>query len=138
MARIADRMEFEGLVPVARWKGCGSDTNMYRQKIRGIYTCAAGLGALTKNRCVLATSHVPTMRPVLAATQSTTIDHITNGRFALNIVCGCFRNEMELFGGSLMEHDKTCDYGAELLDVMIKRWTIDGEHFNVRGRFEIT
>ena len=140
LARIADRMEFEALVPVARWKGFGGETNMNGQNFE-VYTWAAGLGALTKNSCVLATSHVPTMHPVLAAKQSTTIDHITNGRFALNIVCGWFRNEMELFGGGLMEHDKAYDYAAEWLDVMIKLWTIDGEfnhegeHFNVQGGF---
>jgi len=78
------------------------------------------------------------MRPVFAAKQSTTIDHITNGRFAPNIVCGCFRNEIELFGGGLMEHDKAYDYATEWLDVIIKLWTIDGEYFNVRGKSHIT
>lgn len=140
LAKLADEMEFEALVPVARWKGFGGETNMNGSNFE-VYTWAAGLGALTEKTCVLATSHVPTMHPVMAAKQSTTIDHITNGRFALNIVCGWFRNEIELFGGGLMEHDEAYDYAAEWLEVMIKLWTIEGEfdhdgkYFQVKGGF---
>ena len=136
LALLADEMEFEAMVPVARWKGFGGATNMNGTNFE-VYTWAAGLGALTENSCVLATSHVPTMHPVMAAKQATTIDHITNGRFALNVVCGWFRNEMQLFGGTLMEHDEAYGYAAEWLEVMIKLWTIDGEFDHIGKYFEI-
>ena len=47
---------------------------------------------------VFATSHVPTVHPIMAAKQATTIDHITGGRFALNIVTGWYKPEIEMFG----------------------------------------
>ncbi len=39
----------------------------------------------------------------MAAKQATTIDHITGGRFALNVVTGWHRPEMEMFGAPLMD-----------------------------------
>ena len=47
----------------------------------------------TKRIGVLTTSHVPTVHPIMAAKQATTVDHISGGRFALNIVCGWFAPE---------------------------------------------
>ena len=47
---------------------------------------------------VFTTSHVPTVHPVMAAKQAATVDHISKGRFALNIVCGWFAPELEMFG----------------------------------------
>jgi alkanesulfonate monooxygenase SsuD/methylene tetrahydromethanopterin reductase-like flavin-dependent oxidoreductase (luciferase family) len=46
---------------------------------------------------VFATSHVLTIHPIMAAKQATTIDHITGGRFALNVVTGWHRSEIEMF-----------------------------------------
>ena len=52
---------------------------------------------VTDHSCIFSTSHVPLVHPVAAAKQCATIDHISGGRFALNIVCGWFRNEFEMF-----------------------------------------
>ena len=64
----------------------------------------------------ITTSHVPTVHPVMAAKQATTVDHISNGRFALNVVCGWFRPELEMFGAPLMEHDMRYEYAAEWVE----------------------
>ena len=93
VARLADEMHFEAIVPIARWKGFGGETNTGGENFE-TYTWAAGLGALTENSCVLATSHVPTVHPIMAAKHATTIDHITGGRFALNVVCGWVKDEI--------------------------------------------
>ena len=51
------------------------------------------------NYCtVLATVHVPLVHPLMVAKMATTIDHVTGGRFAMNIVCGWFKNEFDMFG----------------------------------------
>ena len=140
VGQLAGAMHFEAIVPVARWKGCGGLTNTGGESFE-TFTWATGLGALTENSCVLATCHVPTVHPLMAAKQTTTIDHITNGRFALNIVCGWVKDELELFGRSLMAHDEAYDYAAEWLEVMRKLWTIEGEfdhegkYFSLKGAF---
>jgi alkanesulfonate monooxygenase SsuD/methylene tetrahydromethanopterin reductase-like flavin-dependent oxidoreductase (luciferase family) len=87
---------------------------------------------------VFATVHVPTMHPVLAAKQATTIDHIGKGRFALNVVTGWNRREIELFGSPLLEHGKRYEAAEEWISIMKLLWTSDapidfvGNYYEVR------
>jgi dimethylsulfone monooxygenase len=129
----ADRAGFEALVPVARWKGFGGDTN-FNGTCYETYTWAAGLSAVTDNIGVFSTSHVPTVHPIMAAKQATTIDHISNGRFALNIVCGWFQPELEMFGAPIMEHDERYVCATEWLDVLKMLWTAE-EEFDFEGKY---
>ena len=104
LAQIADAMEFEALVPVGRWRGFGGITNFNGPGFE-CFSWAAGIGASTKNPAIFATSHVPTVHPIMAAKQAAAIDHITGGRFVLNIVTGWHRDEIEMFGGKMLEHE---------------------------------
>jgi FMNH2-dependent dimethyl sulfone monooxygenase len=70
----------------------------------------------------------------VAAKQATTVDHITNGRFALNIVCGWFTPELEMFGVPQMEHDTRYDYAAEWIEIMKLLWSRE-EEFDYEGKF---
>lgn len=116
LAKIADEAGIEAIVPVARWRGFGGETN-FNGTCFETYTWAAGLGSVAKNAAIFAISHVPAVHPILAAKQATTIDHITGGRFALNIVCGWFQPEMEMFGRPIMEHEKRYEYATEWLNI---------------------
>ena len=133
LARMADRAGFEGLVPVARWRGFGGETN-FNGRCFETYTWAAGLAQATSYSAVFATSHVPTMHPLVAAKQATTIDHISQGRFALNIVCGWFEPEMEMFGRPIMEHEQRYEYAAEWIEIVKRLWT-ETEEWSAKGRF---
>jgi dimethylsulfone monooxygenase len=63
-----------------------------------------------------------------------TIDHIANGRFALNLVMGWFRPESEMFGGVQRDHADRYRYGAEWIEVCKQLWA--GEHpFDHQGDF---
>ncbi len=132
LAKIADEMEFEALVPVGRWKGFGGVTNFNGPGFE-TYSWAAGIGACTKSPAVFATSHVLTVHPVMAAKQATTIDHITGGRFALNVVTGWHRPEMEMFGAPLLEHDDRYRLAVEWLEIIKRLWTEEDE-FDYEGR----
>src|SRR5215467_3413754 len=133
IARTADKYGYEAMVPVARWRGFGGESNFNGTNFE-TYTWAAGLSQATKKIGVLTTSHVPTVHPVMAAKQATTVDHISNGRFALNIVCGWFRPELEMFGAPLMEHDMRYEYAAEWIEIVKMLWTREDE-FNYEGQF---
>ena len=133
LARLADEMEFEALVPVGRWRGFGGPTNFNGAGFE-CFSWAAGIGASTSYSGVFATSHVPTIHPILAAKQATTIDHITGGRFALNVVTGWHKPEIEMFGAKLSEHNARYDMAAEWLDIIKRMWTED-EPFDFEGRF---
>jgi alkanesulfonate monooxygenase SsuD/methylene tetrahydromethanopterin reductase-like flavin-dependent oxidoreductase (luciferase family) len=133
IGQTADRYGYEALVPVARWRGFGGESNFNGTNFE-TYTWAAGLGQATQQICVLTTSHVPTIHPIVAAKQATTVDHITNGRFALNIVCGWFTPELEMFGVPQMEHDTRYDYAAEWIEIMKLLWSRE-EEFDYDGKF---
>jgi FMNH2-dependent dimethyl sulfone monooxygenase len=133
LARMGDEMGFEALVPVGRWKGFGGVTNFNGAGFES-FTWAAGIGASTTRSGIFATSHVPTMHPVMAAKQATTVDHLSNGRFTLNIVTGWYQPEIEMFGEPQMEHDERYERAMEWLDVIKLLWTRE-EEFDFEGRF---
>jgi alkanesulfonate monooxygenase SsuD/methylene tetrahydromethanopterin reductase-like flavin-dependent oxidoreductase (luciferase family) len=133
VAKLADEMGFEALVPVGRWRGFGGVTNFNGPGFE-TYSWAAGIGALTKNACVFSTSHVPTVHPIMAAKQATTIDHITGGRYALNIVTGWHKPEIDMFGAPLLDHDVRYDVAVEWLEIIKRLWTRDDE-FDFDGKY---
>ena len=133
LAKLHDDMEFEAVVPVARWRGFGGVTNFAGPGFE-TYTFAAGVGAQTSYPAVVATSHVPLVHPIMAAKQMITIDHISGGRAALNIVTGWNKPEIEMFGIELREHDARYDMAVEWLEIVKRLWT-EGADFDYEGRF---
>ena len=133
VALLAEEMEFEAIVPVGRFQGFGGSTD-YGGTGFEVYTFAAGLAAATTYPALFATSHVPTMHPVMAAKQAATIDHISGGRFAMNLVMGWHKAEMEMFGPEMLDHDMRYDVGAEWVEIIKRVWQMD-EPFDYDGKF---
>jgi alkanesulfonate monooxygenase SsuD/methylene tetrahydromethanopterin reductase-like flavin-dependent oxidoreductase (luciferase family) len=136
LARMGDQMEFEALVPVGRWRGFGGETNFNGAGFE-CFTWAAGLSSATEHAGLFVTSHVPTIHPVMAAKQATTIDHISDGRIALNIVTGWHTPEIEMFGAKQLPHDERYQVAQEWIDIIRQLWTaeapvnFDGKYFQV-------
>src|ERR1700689_340524 len=82
LARHADRIGLDAVVPVARWRGYGGGSNP-RGGSFGAFFWATGLLASTQRIQVFATCHVPLAHPVLAAKMAATADHVSGGRFGL-------------------------------------------------------
>ena len=133
VARLADEMEFEAIVPLGRYRGFGGETD-YGGTSFEVYTWAAALASGTTYPAIFATSHVPTMNPVMAAKQAATIDHISNGRFTLNVVTGWHKTEMEMFGATMLDHDTRYDAAAEWLEIIQLLWERD-EAISYEGKF---
>ncbi len=133
LAKLADEMEFEAIVPVARWQSFGGATNPQGPGFEA-YTWAAGIGALTAKPGVFATSHVSLNHPIIAAKQSTVIDHISNGRYALNIVTGWNQPEIDMFGQTMLGHAERYACAEEWLAVVKRLWTED-EAFDHEGTY---
>jgi dimethylsulfone monooxygenase len=87
LAKLADEMEFEALVPVARWRGFRGAHDPQGPGFEA-YTWAAGIAASTTRCGVVSTSHVSLNHPIIAAKQCTVIDHISNGRFSSTSCAG--------------------------------------------------
>ena len=133
IAQRADELGFEALVPIARWRGFGGTTN-FNGNCYETYTWAAGLAEATNNIGIFATSHLPTVHPIVAAKAAVTIDHISGGRFGLNLVMGWFSPEMDMFHGAQREHDQRYAFGQQWLDLVEKLWSEPGS-FDFEGEF---
>ena len=133
LAKLAEEMEFEALVPVARWRGFGGATNPQGPGFE-CYTWAAGIGALTSRVGVVSTSHIWASHPIIAAKQSAAIDHITNGRYVLNIVTGWNQPETDMFCLAMLSHEERYACAEEWLSIVKRLWTED-EEFDHEGRF---
>ncbi|GAA5162568.1 LLM class flavin-dependent oxidoreductase [Amycolatopsis dongchuanensis] len=133
LGRLGDAMGFEALVPVGRWRGFGGATDFNGAGFE-CYTWAAAQAALTSRAGIFSTSHVPTIHPVLAAKQATTIDHISGGRFALNVVTGWNKPEIEMFGAPLLPHDERYAVAQEWVDIVVALWTRD-EPYSFEGKY---
>ena len=133
LAKLADEMEFEALVPVARWQGWGGKTNPQGPGFE-TYTWAAGISASTQKAGVVSTSHITINHPIIAAKQSAAIDHISDGRFILNIVTGWVQPEIEMFGQPMLGHEDRYACAEEWITIIKRLWTED-ESFYHEGRF---
>ncbi|MGA7974919.1 MAG: LLM class flavin-dependent oxidoreductase [Pseudolabrys sp.] len=132
-AQMADNAGFEFILPIARWKGFGGELNS-REWSFETFTFAAGLAGFTKNIALFSTVHVPMVHPVFAAKALATVDHASNGRAGLNIVCGWNPAEFALFGVGLKPVEDRYGQGLEWFEIMQRIYT-EKEPFDYDGKF---
>jgi dimethylsulfone monooxygenase len=130
-AQIADRAGLEFILPIARWRGFGG-RNKVREWSFETFTWAAGLAAATEQIGLFMTVHVPLVHPLYAAKALATVDHISQGRAGLNIVCGWNPKEFGMFGTPLVE--KGYDQAAEWLDILERLYASD-QPFDHEGAY---
>ena len=126
IAQAADRAGIEAMIPVARWRGMGGEVNFNHRNFDP-FTWAAGLAAVTERIGIFSTFHIPTVHPVRAAKEVATIDHISGGRFCLNVVAGWNEREIAMFGTPQLEHDERYDVAEDWITLCKELWTREGE-----------
>ena len=87
----------------------------------------------TQKLKVIAAVHPGLWQPVVLGKLAATADHLSNGRFAVNVVSGWFKDEFTHLGEPWLEHDERYRRSAEFLKVLRKVWTEDNVDF--RGDF---
>jgi alkanesulfonate monooxygenase SsuD/methylene tetrahydromethanopterin reductase-like flavin-dependent oxidoreductase (luciferase family) len=133
LAILADEAGIDFMLPIGRWKGYGGDTDYQGETLETV-TWAAGLLARTRRLTVFGTVHAPLIHPVIAAKEFVTADHIGEGRFGLNVVCGWNEGEFEMFGVTQRDHEARYAYAEEWLDAVKQMWS-RAEPFDFDGRF---
>jgi len=133
LAQMADEIGLDFMLPIGRWKGYGGDTD-YQGATLETFNWASGLLASTKRITVFGTIHAPLFNPIMAAKMCVTADHIGEGRFGLNIVCGWNEGEFEMFGVSQRDHDNRYKYAQEWVEVVKKCWSNEDD-FTYEGAF---
>lgn len=138
VALQADAAGFEALVPYARWRSFVSPEHRSGQMFETL-TWAAALAAQTSYSAVMSTCHVSIVHPLMIAKAGATIDAISNGRFALNIVCGWFEPEIEMFNALKLGHEQRYRYAEEWTTVLKRLWSeqdafdYSGEYIRIAG-----
>jgi FMNH2-dependent dimethyl sulfone monooxygenase len=134
VAEQADRAGYEAIVPYARWRAF-----VHPQHPSGYvfdsFTWAGAIAARTTYSAILSTAHAPAIHPLICAKAGATVDHVSSGRFGLNIVCGWFGPEFEMFGGEgILNHEDRYAYADEWITAVKRLWT-DDDAFDFQGRF---
>ncbi len=134
IAQAADRAGFDALIPVARWRGMADPARREAHRSFETFTWAAGVAAVTERIQVFATFHVPVAHPLSAAKQIATVDHISGGRFALNVVAGWNVEEFRMFGIEQRGHDDRYAVADEWMTFLDQIYAADAE-FDFSGQF---
>jgi alkanesulfonate monooxygenase SsuD/methylene tetrahydromethanopterin reductase-like flavin-dependent oxidoreductase (luciferase family) len=129
----ADRAGFEAMVPISRWKGFGGPTGHWDRSFE-TFGWGAGLAEATERIQIFTTCAVPLFHPVMAAKMGATLDHISNGRWGLNIIPGWLGTEFKMFGIELGARGSRYKLAQEWITIVNRLWT-ESEEFDFDGEF---
>jgi FMNH2-dependent dimethyl sulfone monooxygenase len=100
------------------------------------WSTAAALAAVTETLEVMVAVRPSFHPPALLAKQAATIDRISGGRLALNVVSAWWKDEARRYGVAFDEHDDRYARTSEWLDVVTAAWhtpkvSYTGKYYNV-------
>jgi FMNH2-dependent dimethyl sulfone monooxygenase len=144
LAVRADELGFDLVFGLAQWLGKGGygGTMRYREIGLDPMITTAALAPLTKNIVLISTVHVIYhWHPLHLAKIGATIDHMSNGRWGVNIVTGYRPAESAMFGLPQPDHDTRYAMASEFLGAMQRLWDSDenvtfaGKYYRMRDAF---
>ncbi|KIN91448.1 dimethylsulfone monooxygenase SfnG [Thauera sp. SWB20] len=128
LAQIAENAGFDYALSQIRFTaGYGAE---YQHE--SVAISHALLAATEKLRVIAAVLPGP-WHPAVLAKQIATIDQLTGGRVAVNVVSGWFRGEFHGIGEPWLEHDERYRRSQEFIEVLKGIWTQD--NFTYKGDF---
>lgn len=101
------------------------------------WTSTAGLATITKHIELMPAVRPAFKHPVLVAKMASNIDHMSNGRMALNLVSGWWQKESDAMGLPSLPHDDRYQRSKEYLTILKGLWTqrhfsFSGQHYQVK------
>ncbi|MEU7087173.1 dimethylsulfone monooxygenase SfnG [Streptomyces achromogenes] len=87
----------------------------------------------TQRLKVIAAVHPGLWHPGVLAKLGATADHLSHGRFAVNVVSGWFKDEFTALGEPWLEHDERYRRAEEFITALRRLWTED--HAELAGDF---
>lgn len=87
------------------------------------WSTAAALAAVTETLELMVAVRPTFHSPALLAKQAANIDHISNGRLALNVVSSWWEQEARMYGVDFEQHDDRYGRTSEWLDVLNGVWS---------------
>ncbi len=100
------------------------------------WSAATALAAITERIEIMPAIRPTFKHPVTVAKQAASIDHISGGRAAINLVTGWWQREAEAMGLTALAHDERYARSEEFLTVLKGLWTqrhfsFSGQHFQI-------
>lgn len=129
IAIAADQLGFESILIAQQTVS----TRVADAEVLEPWTAAAAIAEATRNIEIIAAIKPYLYNPGVLAKQALGIDHISAGRFAINVVNGWFVPEMRKLGIPIRDHDERYEYGAAWLAVV--RRLLVGQTVTERGRY---
>lgn len=134
----AEAYGFDFVFGLQQWlpKGGFGGESHYRENFLDPFISTVALAPLTSRIITISTVHVlyGNWHPLHLARFAATADHISGGRFGLNIVTGYDAAEPLMFGMDRVEHDARYDRAHEFSSIMEDLWD-GGDNVTFTGRF---
>jgi FMNH2-dependent dimethyl sulfone monooxygenase len=97
------------------------------------WTTAAALASVTSNLELMNAIRPGFRLPAVTAKMAANIDHISGGRFSLNVVSAWWEQEMREYGGQWVAHDQRYERTREFIEVMCGMWS--EPEFSYQGKY---
>jgi FMNH2-dependent dimethyl sulfone monooxygenase len=133
----AEELGFDLVFGLAQWLGKGGygGEMQFRANATDPLLVTAGLAPLTRNIMLISTVHILYgWHPLHLAKFAASLDHMSNGRWGLNVVTGYKKSEYAMFGMTPIDHDLRYEMAEEFSDFMRRLWTED-ENLTIEGRW---
>ncbi len=134
LTRQAEALGFDLVFGLAQWLPKGGYNEVQNGQGLDSFMTIAALAAITARILLISTVHVlyGPWHPVHFAKFGATLDHISGGRWGVNIVTGHRAVEHEMFGWSRIDHDRRYELADEFLSVVKHLWQAE-ENFSYHG-----
>ena len=125
LVQKAEALGFDLDFALSQWLPKGGYGGVLNGEALDSFMSLAAMTARTERIILVATSHVlyGPWHPLHFAKFSATLDHISKGRWGINVVTGHRAIEHEMFGWQRIEHDRRYELAAEFLDAVQQLWT---------------
>jgi FMNH2-dependent dimethyl sulfone monooxygenase len=129
LTQQAEALGFDLAFGLGQWIGKnGHGGKMkYREQSLDAFIATTALAAVTKRIILISTVHAlyGPLHPLHLAKYGATLDHISGGRWGINLVTGHLAHEWEMFGQQPVEHDERYRKAAEFVGVLDTLWHSD-------------
>jgi dimethylsulfone monooxygenase len=131
----AEAFGFDLVFALSQWLPKGGYGGVFSGEALDSFITTASLAGLTSRIMLISTIHVlyGPLHPLHLAKWAATLDHISNGRWGINVVTGHRAVEHEAFGWNQIEHDRRYELASEFIEVLQRLWG-ETENFSYQGR----
>jgi dimethylsulfone monooxygenase len=134
LALAADRAGIDGMIPLGRWKYTARGGPISADRTFEPWAWASALSAITERISMFTTVNMQQYHPLAATLMTSTIDHVSGGRFSLNVVAGFNEQEFHMLGMEVPSHEDRYGRAAEWMTIVRRAWT-DHEPFDFDGDY---